>query len=143
MPTPFDGTRSKTLDFIHECDLVIESNDTDKNKTTAMNFMLSYMKKGAALSWAKRYREAANNANQVNTYAELKKKVLEAFKEADPARNARTRLQNLVQGTKHSVDAYISMFNEYTDLTTYDDQSTSSAPTTPPIRSPHTWKPKC
>lgn len=61
-PTPFNGDRKTTRKFLHECQLYFSGKPKDfqVNGTTddklKIAFMLSYMNKGTASTWAQRYQ---------------------------------------------------------------------------------------
>lgn len=136
-PTAFDGNRKNTRKFMHECNLYIQGKPTsfEKGGVTDDNlkiaFVLSYMNKGIASTWAQRYQERKNvpaagtydsKIHKARTYKEFEKLINETFKEHQLHESARLRLDALRQ-KDHSVDVYNEEFNALADDTEYDQKA--------------------
>jgi hypothetical protein len=136
-PTPFDGDRTKTKRFLHECTLYISGKPRDfetgtpptANDELKIAFVLSYMKDKTAATWAERYtaRPAAGtvvtapNKAKAATFQAFIDKLKDNFKEHNKAETTRLLLSKLKQG-KYSVDTYNDTFNNYAADTNYDNE---------------------
>jgi hypothetical protein len=127
-PTPFNGDRQKTTQFIHECNLYIngkpkeflkEDGKTEDDIMKIM-FVLSYMKEGTAAHWAKRYsardkydstKTQEKGTYQWPTFKEFMTEFASIFRQKNEGETARSKLDRLIQG-KSSIDAYNAYFND-------------------------------
>jgi hypothetical protein len=110
-PTPFDGDRTKTKRFLHECNLYISGKPRDFETGTPpaaddelkIAFVLSYMKDKTAATWAERYttRPAAGtvvvapNKAKAATFQAFIDELKDNFKEHNKAETTRLLLSKL------------------------------------------------
>jgi hypothetical protein len=137
-PTPFDGDRTKTNRFLHECTLYISGKPKDfetgtpptANDDLKIAFVLSYMKDKTAATWAERYTArpisgthvVAPNKTKAASYQAFIDEFKETFKEHNKGETTRLLLSRLKQG-KYSVDTYNDTFNNYTADANYDNEA--------------------
>ena len=68
-PDEYDGKSNQLEPFIHQCNLFLKlDNYTDRKKIT---FVLTYMKKGSALTWAEQKLTEYAAANWTKTFTEF------------------------------------------------------------------------
>lgn len=107
-PEIFEGDRTKTEQFLMDCDLYFGINevkyDTDKKKII---FALSYMKNGTAGAWKLVF--AKDHASGYGTWNEFKTSFRESFEPIDQEANTRLELDQLRQGNGNA-DDYVSKF---------------------------------
>jgi Retrotransposon gag protein len=128
-PEEFDG-RSERLDqFIHQCILALSlGNWNDQAKIT---FVLSYMKKGSALTWAeqKLNEYATGNPNAQPAippwsiaWADFLNELRTAFGDISRQKTARIRIHDIKQGTR-TVDEYNVEFMAEFGLTGFNEEA--------------------
>jgi len=111
-PIEFDGNRENLENFLQDCHLYLGINDeiynTDMKKIV---FMLSFMKKGTALTWKESWTQEklATATQDFGTIKSFIDELKKAFSAADTEGDARAKLRQLRQG-KNSVDEYVAEF---------------------------------
>jgi hypothetical protein len=109
-PPTFDGTNYQT--WMMATELYIRANQkgflTDESKIL---FALSFMTEGQPVPWSLDFNETVLNADVVNfgTWAAFKEKLKASFEDLEKAKNARTALHKLKQGTQ-TADAFFLQF---------------------------------
>ena len=69
-PTPFDGNRKQTEQFLHEINLMILARKTNfPDEFAKIAYALSYMKGGSAGIWGRNFTAARNTADDWGLYA--------------------------------------------------------------------------
>jgi hypothetical protein len=137
-PTPFNGDRTKTNCFLHECELYIAGKTKEFETGTPavvdndlkIAFVISYVKDGPAAAWAERYTArpshgtnvVAPNKTKALDYNDFIREFKETFKEHNKGETTRMLLSKLRQG-KFSVDAYNDIFNGYATDANYNDEA--------------------
>ena len=124
-PTPFNGERRKTEQFLFECNLVINARPQDFTTDTGkISYVLSYMKGGTAGPWALRYdkrQDAAAIASR-GDFDKFFKLIEKEFAEIEKNQRARNNLQEIRQNNS-SADAFTSRFNELAANTEFDNRA--------------------
>ena len=128
-PEEFDG-RSERLDqFIHQCILSLALGNW--NAQAKITFVLSYMKKGSALTWAEQklneYATGDPNVNPVVppwaiTWDDFLVELRAAFGDISRQKTARIRIHDIKQGTR-SVDEYNVEFMAEFGLTGFNEEA--------------------
>ena len=127
-PTPFDGNRKQTKQFLHEIDLMILVRKKDfPDKFAKITYALSYMKGGLAGIWGRNFTKAQNILNDWTEYTwketlgktSVHKKISTNFEEFNKQADARDKLARLNQG-KESFNAYLQLFEQVVELTGVD-----------------------
>jgi hypothetical protein len=115
----FDGASDRTEHFLHQCEVYFLGTPglTAQQRIT---FMLSYMSKGRALSWAERTLEAVAHPDHVTDWGFFKEGVRRSFSDSDRVATARLKIKEIKQG-RESVDDYIVQFEEHEGFTGFDD----------------------
>jgi hypothetical protein len=137
-PTPFNGDRTKTNRFLHECKLYIAGKTKEFETGTPptvdndlkIAFVLSYMKDGTAAAWAEQYTArpphgtnvVAPNKTRALNYNKSIREFKETFKEHNKGETTHILLSKLKQG-KYSVDTYNDIFNNYATDANYNDEA--------------------
>jgi len=116
-PSDFDGTMSKTDDFLSQLQLFIHGKRIQDAQDRIV-LALSYMKGGVAGPWAKSKVKSLDNTQQ--TWEDFVAEVRKTFGDPDPASTARHKLSTLKQGT-HTADEYVASFREFQEMTGYND----------------------
>ncbi|ETW76232.1 hypothetical protein HETIRDRAFT_329954 [Heterobasidion irregulare TC 32-1] len=127
-PTPFDGNRKRTEQFLHEIDLMILARKHDfPDEFTKIAYALSYMKGGSAGIWARNFTKARNTNDDWNHYTwkpatdmtSVRQKISTDFEEFDKTADARDKLARINQG-KESFNTYLQLFEQIAELAGVD-----------------------
>jgi hypothetical protein len=138
-PTPFNGDRTKTNRFLHECGLYISGKAKEfetgtppaANDELKIAFILSYMKDGTAAAWAEHYTArpahgtpnlAAGAKTKAQDYDAFIAEFKSNFKEHNKGQVVWLKLDKLMQG-KYSVDTYNETFNDLATDASYKDEA--------------------
>src|SRR5262249_16896660 len=101
-PEENNGKSDQLEPFIHQCNLFLElDNYTDKSKIT---FILSYMKKGSALTWVEQKMSQYSTAGWTTTFATFLAELRTAFGDISREKTAHIKIFELKQ--IRSVDDY-------------------------------------
>ena len=122
-PDPFDGTIANTEKFLHQCQLFLAGGTYDNKQKITL--ALSYMTKGRALIWGELKIQELNALTPpfgTVTYAAFETQVRQAFGDSDRAATARLKIKTVKQGNA-SADDYIVDFDQYKDLTLYNNDA--------------------
>ena len=127
-PTPFNGNRKQTEQFLHKIDLMILARKSDfPDEFAKITYALSYMKGESAGIWGRNFTAAQNMANDWGLYAwkdttgktSVRKKISTDFEEFNKQADARDKLARLNQG-KESFNAYLQLFEQVVELSEVD-----------------------
>ncbi|ETW83370.1 hypothetical protein HETIRDRAFT_316098 [Heterobasidion irregulare TC 32-1] len=127
-PTPFDGNRKRTEQFLHKIDLMILARKYDfPDEFTKIAYTLSYMKGGSAGIWSRNFTKARNTNNDWDLYAwkpitgmtSVRQKISTDFEEFDKTADARDKLARINQG-KESFNTYLQLFEQIAELAGVD-----------------------
>ena len=127
-PTPFDGNRKRTEQFLHEIDLMFLARKSDyPDEFAKITYVLSYIKGSLAGIWSRNFTKAQNTANNWDTYTwketngktSMRKKISTDFEEFNKTVDARDKLARLNQG-KESFNAYLQLFEQVAELAGVD-----------------------
>ena len=103
-PTPFNRSRKKTEQFLHEIDLMILARKSDfPDEFAKIAYTLSYIKGGSAGIWERNFIAAQNTADDWRLYAwkeatgktSMCKKISTDFEEFNKQVDARDKLARL------------------------------------------------
>ena len=111
-PTEFDGNRDNLENFLQDCQLYLAINEEVYNTDTKkIIFVLSFLKKGTALTWKESWAQEklAATTPDLGTFVDFKTELKKAFSAADTEGDARAKLRQLRQG-KNPVDEYVAEF---------------------------------
>jgi hypothetical protein len=96
LPSNFNGDHTKTREFILDCSMYLNINDTiyntDKKKIL---FVLSYMRGGTAGLWKDAFYTAKHTLNRWGSFADLETELMTAFSPSDEKGDARAKLKTL------------------------------------------------
>src|SRR5262249_23942072 len=102
-----------------QCHLFLElDNYTDKSKIT---FVLCYMKKGSALTWAEQQMAAYSAAGWTTTFAQFLAEIRTAFGDVSREKTARIKIFETKQTS--SVDDYNVKFLTHHTLSGFSDDA--------------------
>ncbi|ETW77571.1 hypothetical protein HETIRDRAFT_326778 [Heterobasidion irregulare TC 32-1] len=127
-PTPFDGNRKRTEQFLHEINLMILARKYDfPDKFAKIAYALSYMKGGSAGIWSRNFTKSRNEADDWMLYTwkettgktSVRKKISTDFEEFNKTSDARDKLARINQG-KESFNAYLQLFEQIAELSGVD-----------------------
>ena len=127
-PTPFDGSKKQTEQFLHKIDLMILARKSDfPDEFAKIAYALSYIKGGSARIWGRNFTAAWNTADDWGLYAwkdatgktSVHKKISTDFEEFNKQADARDKLARLNQG-KELFNAYLQLFEQVTELSGVD-----------------------
>ena len=127
-PTPFDGNRKRTEQFLHKIDLMFLARKSDyPDKFTKIAYALSFMKGGSVGIWARNFTKARTTANDWDAFmwkettgkTSMHKKISTDFEEFNKTVDARDKLARLNQG-KESFNAYLQLFEQVVELAGVD-----------------------
>lgn len=119
-PEDFDGRSEHLEQFIHQCTLFLSLEPyTDRAKVT---LVLSYMKKGSALTWAEQKLDEYSRAAWVITWAGFLIHLRAAFGDIDRTKTARLKIYEVKQGSR-SVDEYNVDFMSLQAHTGFNDEA--------------------
>jgi hypothetical protein len=119
MPDPYDGSSDKTEHYLHQCNVYFLGSPVLSDHQH-MTFVISYMIKGHALSWAEWMMEEVTCPNFVTNWGMFKNSVRMAFRDSNHAAMAHLKIKEVKQG-RESVDDYIVHFEEFEGFTGFDD----------------------
>jgi Domain of unknown function (DUF4939) len=99
-PEPFDGNRDNFKKFLQNVEVYMDvNNETYNNNLRKIAFVLSFMASGSAATWKAQFieeayeRPAPNNPNdQLGTYTQFRKDLMEAFSMFDSVGDALDKL---------------------------------------------------
>ena len=100
-PTLFTGDRTKIENFVQECDIYLNINDTIYDMDTAkIAFVLSFITAGEAQKWKEQFiRSITSNSRMMfPTFSVFMMKLQDAFKAVNPIDSAMQKLALLRQG---------------------------------------------
>jgi hypothetical protein len=118
-PGEFNGRSDQLEQFIHQCTLFLALGTfSDQQKVTTV---LSYMKKGSALTWAKQKLNEYATANWVVTWANFLLELHATFRDVARDKVARIRIHEIKQ-TK-TVDEYNVEFMALATPTGFNDEA--------------------
>ena len=106
-PTEFTGSRSRSEEFIQECEGYIQLTDPTASNTSRVAFVLSYVKGPALTAWKRQY--CLSGKHQTDVFDEFKKRFFDLFGDPNKKANALTKLERHIQGRK-SLEQYITEF---------------------------------
>ncbi|ETW75483.1 hypothetical protein HETIRDRAFT_56271 [Heterobasidion irregulare TC 32-1] len=127
-PTPFDGNRKQTEQFLHKINLMILTRKYDLPDTfTKIAYVLSYMKGGSAEIWSRNFTKARNSNEDWELYTWkptqdmilVHQKISMDFEEFNKTADARDKLARINQGTE-SFKAYVQLFEQIAKLAGVD-----------------------
>lgn len=115
-PPTFDGSYSKTNDFLNAVTLVHQADpavfDTSPNRhTNRILVTLSHMTEGRAAPWARQYTKRIAKG-ELTTWTDFLKEFKAAFADPNPKGTAQTKLRALKQGSS-TCDEYLAIFDTY------------------------------
>jgi hypothetical protein len=118
-PDPYDGSSDKMEHFLHQCDVYFLGSPA-LSEHQCVTFMISYMNKGCALSWAEQMMGEVMHPDFVTNWGMFKNSVRSSFSDLDQTMMARLKIKDVKQGHE-SVDNYIVCFEEYKGFTGFDN----------------------
>jgi hypothetical protein len=118
-PDPYDGSSDKTEYFLHQCDVYFLGSPA-LSEHQCVTFMISYMNKGHALSWAEWMMGEVTHPDFVADWGMFKNNVRNSFSNLDWTVMACLKIKDVKQGHE-SMDDYIVQFEEYEGFTGFDD----------------------
>ena len=102
-PTPFTGDRAKIENFVQECDVYLNINDTIYDTDAAkIAFVLSFITAGEAQKWKEQFIRSITSNSRMTfpTFAIFMAKLQDAFKAVNPVDSAMQKLALLRQGNR-------------------------------------------
>ena len=108
----FTGNRTKIENFVQECDVYLNINDTIYDTEPAkIAFVLSFITAGEAQKWKEQFMHSIteNNKTTFPTFSAFMAKLQDAFKAVNPVDSAMQKLALLQQGN-HPVEELITDF---------------------------------
>ena len=102
-PTPFTGDRTKIENFIQECDVYLNINNTIYDMDTAkIAFVISFITAGEAQKWKEQFIHSitSNSRMMFPTFSVFMMKLQDAFKAVNPIDSAMQKLALLQQGNR-------------------------------------------
>ena len=100
-PTPFTGDRTKIENFVQECDVYLNINETIYDTDAAkIAFVLSFIMAGEAQKWKEQYIHSITSNSRMTfpTFGVFMTKLQDAFKAVNPIDSAMQKLALLQQG---------------------------------------------
>jgi hypothetical protein len=112
-PDSYNGSSDKTEHFLHQCEVYFLGLPglTAHQRVT---FVISYMNKGHALSWAEWMVEEITRPDHIADWEVFKNNVRNSFGDLDHIAMARLKIKEIKQG-KESMDDYVVRFEELPD----------------------------
>ena len=102
-PTPFTGDRTKIENFVQECDVYLNINNTIYDTNAAkIAFVLSFIMAREAQKWKEQYIHSITSNSRMTfpTFSIFMTKLQDAFKAVNPVDLAMQKLALLRQGNK-------------------------------------------
>jgi Ty3 transposon capsid-like protein len=117
-PEPFDGNRENFKKFLQNVEVYMDVNhETYNNDLRKIAFILSFMATESAATWKAQFIEEAYARpapavpnNQLGTYAQFRKDLMEAFSMFDSVGDALDELQSLRKTKNELIDEHIAKF---------------------------------
>jgi hypothetical protein len=117
-PEPFDGNRGNFKKFLQNVEVYMNvNNETYNNNLRKIAFVLSFMASGSVATWKAQFideayaRPAPTNPNdQLGTYTQFRKDLMEAFSMLDLVGDALDELRSLRKTKNKSIDKHIAKF---------------------------------
>lgn len=118
LPTDFSGDRNRTKEFLLDCKMYLQMNDTiyDTDAKKIL-FVLSYMRAGTAGPWKEAfYNNATTPQGSLGTYTTFMTAIENAFAPSDEKGEARTKLKTFQMKGGMTADEYIADFRTAASL---------------------------
>jgi hypothetical protein len=117
-PEPFDGNRDNFKKFLQNVEVYMDiNNETYNNDLRKIAFVLSFMASGSAATWKAQFIDEAyarptlaNPNNQLGTYTQFRKDLMEAFSMFDSVGDALDKLRSLRKTKNELIDEHIVKF---------------------------------
>jgi Ty3 transposon capsid-like protein len=117
-PEPFDGNRDNFNKFLQNVEVYMDiNNETYNNDLRKIAFVLSFMTSGLTATWKAQFIEEAyerpaptNPNDQLGTYTQFRKDLMEAFSMFDSVGDALDKLRSMRKMRNESIDKHIAKF---------------------------------
>jgi hypothetical protein len=119
VPDVFDSALDCTEHFLHQCKVYFLGTPGQMAQQH-VTFVLSYMSKGRALSWAEQMLKVVVHPNHIADWGVFEEGVQRSFSDLDHVMTAHLKIKEIRQGHE-SVDDYIIQFKEHKGFTGFDD----------------------